>query len=247
MEVRPKVSVITVVRNAADTLGATIASVREQTWSPLEYVLIDGASDDGTGEVIAAHREGIDVLVSEPDNGIYAAMNKGLQRASGDLVLFLNADDRLVHPLALQRAVEQIGERWREATVFYGRILFYDAESGKGLLGRPREATKANLYRTTLPHQGTLYTRAALAEVGGFDESYRLAGDYEWYLRAFLKHPVAFERLEEIFSVYAGGGASAQDRRKWRAEMRRAQTAHFTRGDLLWIRPLVRLRKILGL
>jgi len=93
-----KVSVVTVCFNSASTIEATLQSVKEQTWDNIEHIIIDGASLDGTVDIVNAHRDRISCLVSEPDGGIYDAMNKGVDLASGEIVYFLNSDDRLSDP-----------------------------------------------------------------------------------------------------------------------------------------------------
>ena len=96
----PLVSVITVCRNAATTLEACLLSVAAQGWPHVEHIVIDGASTDGTGDILASHRDRLAVVVSEPDRGLYDAMNKGVARARGDFVIFLNADDVFAGPAA---------------------------------------------------------------------------------------------------------------------------------------------------
>ncbi|MDV7391601.1 glycosyltransferase, partial [Arthrospira platensis SPKY1] len=104
---KPSVSIITVVYNACDLLQGTMASVFEQSWPHIEYIVVDGGSTDGTTELIRAQAGRISRWVSEPDKGLYDAMNKGLRMATGDFVWFLNAGDRLFTPDTVERVMEK--------------------------------------------------------------------------------------------------------------------------------------------
>ncbi|MCB0642106.1 MAG: glycosyltransferase, partial [Phaeodactylibacter sp.] len=102
----PKISVITVVYNAVDLLEDTLLSVLNQTYDNIEYVVVDGASTDGTTEIVHRYKDRIDRWVSEPDKGLYNAMNKGLAMATGDFVWFMNAGDHIYSPDTLEKAVQ---------------------------------------------------------------------------------------------------------------------------------------------
>lgn len=106
----PKISIITIVWNDCEGMARTLASVRSQTFRDFEYIVVDGASTDGTREFLEGHEAQIDVLISEPDNGLYEAMNKGADQASGAWALFLNAGDVFATPETLARAFTQIDQ-----------------------------------------------------------------------------------------------------------------------------------------
>lgn len=250
---QPLVSVVTVCRNAERDIGPTIASVLGQSYPRLEQVIVDGASTDGTMGMVdrarASERGGrIARVLSEPDTGIYQAMNKGVGLASGDLILFLNAGDTLLHPDTLAAAVRSIGRAAR-GDVYHAGVVWFDADSGRSITKRVDRVTRCGLYRGALPHQGMFFRREAFARVGAFDEAFRIVGDYEWCLRAFLRHGCRFTPFDVLISVYPEGGLSSGDHgdgRPLRSEYDRARAMHFGAWDAARCRVWIRVRKILG-
>ncbi len=117
----PLVSIITVCRNAAATLDACLQSVADQRYAPIEHIVIDGASTDGTAAILDRRRDRLAVVASEPDRGLYDAMNKGVARARGEFIIFLNADDTFTGPGALRDAMQEIG-RQPDGDVYYGTL-----------------------------------------------------------------------------------------------------------------------------
>lgn len=227
---RYKVSIITAVLNARATLAQTIASIAAQDYPALEYIIVDGGSTDGTREVIADWRDRVDVLIEEQDSGIAEAMNKGLARASGDLVLFLHADDRLADDAALTRAVSAIDS---SDAIWAFDILF-------GTVGHPRRYSPRPFnawtrFKNPLPHQGVLCPRRLYDRLGGFDPSLKICMDYEFFLRAYLAG-ITLRRVPTILAVMGSAGVSS--RRDWdglRArlgEERRVQARHA--GGAAW-------------
>jgi len=212
----PLVSVITVVRNAATTITETIESVLSQDYPHLEYVIIDGGSTDGTPRIIEQYRDRVSVFVSEKDAGLYFGMQKGLQRSTGSMVLFLNADDVFVGSRSLSHLVDA-----RVACGIAGPVICYsDFVRFYPKLGRSFVVTATGSLRQgmELCHQAMLADRSAYERVGGFDTSFRLSADFDWVARAkrhgvyFLKAsgpPTAFYRL---------GGLSDSQYRASRAE-----------------------------
>lgn len=187
-ESQPLFSIITVTFNAASTLPATLASVREQTYSgPMEYIVMDGASKDGTPEL--ARQAGIAgmTVVSEPDGGLYDAMNKALERARGEYVIFLNAGDAFHSPDVLARYAEAIRRENRPGIV-YGQTLLVDGDrrpAGSRHLTAPEMLTYRSFADGMLVcHQAMAVLRRITAP---YDLSYRFSADYEWCLRC-LQH-----------------------------------------------------------
>ena len=118
-----KISVITVSYNAAQTIEETLFSVCNQSYLNVEYIIIDGGSTDGTCEIIEKYRNKIGYFISEPDNGIYDAMNKGLKIATGDYVIFLGADDHFISLSVLEEVVEEMEKTNKTNIVFYGDVF----------------------------------------------------------------------------------------------------------------------------
>ena len=183
----PLISIITVSHNAADFIEQTIVSVLSQNYPFIEYIVIDGASTDGTVEIIRNYGYRLAYWHSKPDRGIAQAFNLGLEQAGGDWVLFLNADDFFVDTSIVSRMVPYLCQH-KNADVVYGRaeIIFSGKEVQafpfSRLLGRPWSWPIFRLYNF-LPHQSAFTNHKYFARVGKFDESCSISVDYEHYLR----------------------------------------------------------------
>ena len=200
----PTFSVIVVCRNPGRRLAATLDSVWQQRGAAAEPIVIDGASNDGTRERLEADRSRFAALVSEPDDGVYAAMNKGIALARGEWVLFLGADDRLAHDTVLADAARNLVDT--EAAVTVGEAAYDDGRIYR-LATRPRP-----IARNFVHHQATLYRRTVFQEHGGFDATLRIMADYDFNLRLWKSH-VRFRSLALRLAVCGTGGLS--DRGGW--------------------------------
>jgi glycosyltransferase involved in cell wall biosynthesis len=176
----PLVTVVTVVFNRVRYVEETIKAVLSQRYPNVEYIIIDGGSTDGTREIIERYDDRIDYWLSEPDAGLYHAMNKALAIVDDDdsYVIFSHSDDSLFSPDALAEAI-RLGS---ESDFIYGRILVTDPETEK-IIGR--ELSLANLALETVPHPATLVRRRVFDEVGMFDTRYSIAADYDFIVRCF--------------------------------------------------------------
>lgn len=177
----PSVSVITVVRNGAATIDRTIDSVQRQSLEPVEHVVVDGGSTDGTRERVAARLRPQDFWISEPDRGISDAFNKGVALSTGRYLLFLNADDWAA-PRQLKIAVACI-ER-TGADFVYGDLVFHEDSGARFLYRGEAEYGRAMKRRMpALNHPTALIRRDAFERIGLFDLRYRCAMDYDWFYR----------------------------------------------------------------
>jgi len=170
----PFFSIVIACRNAAPTLGRALESIDAQTECDREVIVIDGASTDGTSVILAKRRPLISHLVSESDDGVYAAMNKGARLAAGTWLLFLGADDVLAGPDTLVRVRAAIGPA--SAGVFCGEAAYDDGRVW------PAPVAPRVRFRNFLHHQACFYHRSCFA-LGGYDESLRVQADYEFNLR----------------------------------------------------------------
>lgn len=204
----PLVSVITVCRNAAATLDACLASVAAQTWPRIEHIVIDGASTDGTAAVIARHRAGLAVVVSEADRGLYDAMNKGVARASGEFVIFLNADDTFAGPDALRDAMRDIA-RDPGGDVYYGDLEVLMGPVRHRHTPPPPDQAAEEMVLGCLPHQATLARRAVFERTGPFDLRWRRHADYDWWLKVLSDPAIRLRRIGTMVASFAMGGASS--------------------------------------
>jgi glycosyltransferase involved in cell wall biosynthesis len=202
-----KVSVITVSYNAGDTIERTIQSVISQTHPDIEYIVIDGGSNDSTLQIINRFKNSIHTLISEPDDGIYNAMNKGLSIASGSIVCFLNADDYYVRDNILSEVVELFTCNPIDAV--FGGVNFINKH---GKVARTFILCK---YSTSLlrfgifpPHPASFIRTPFLKRIGGFNESFRLAADFDIFVRITKEYKLRARIIPCIYVNMLLGGAS---------------------------------------
>ena len=236
----PKVSVITVSLNAVDTLAATIDSVHAQKLQDFEYIVVDGRSTDGTVELLKRHLRPQDYWISEPDRGISDARNKGLAFASGTYVQFIHADDWM-SPEQLQAAVAAI-ERTGADFVF-GDLLFYEAQKQTyRYRGDPNYARFINSRMPALNHPTVLVRRSAFERIGLFDLAYRLAMDYDWFLR--LHRAGGWGVYDPtIISHMNHAGVSNRQFRRTLAEVEHIAVAHGRSPTLAHLERLLRVTR----
>lgn len=218
----PKISVITASFNAAHTIEGALTSVLAQNYEDLEYIVIDGASSDGTMNIVEKYRDQLSHVVSEPDRGIYAAFNKGLRLATGDVIGILNADDEYA-PWAFSSLLCAMRET-PACSVWCGRIVVVEEETGCFYLPpRPRPSALPRIM--SVAHPATFVRRGVYDRCGLFDESFRIAGDWDFLLRAYLAGEV-FCTVEDVLVAYRNNGASANLSRRHVAEVGRIYRAY---------------------
>ena len=207
-------SIITVVRNGADVIGPTIESVNAQTFRDFEHLVIDGLSNDGTSEVVnrLSNKENLR-FYSGKDSGIYDAMNKGLDMATGDYVLFLNAGDRLHSPDALE-TVARLARENNIPGIIYGQTDIVDQNGnylGPRHLSAPKELTLSSFREGMLVCHQAFYALRKL--VGRYDLKYRFSSDYDWCIRA-LQHSNNNVYADAVLADYLNEGATTKNRFK---------------------------------
>lgn len=200
---RPKISVITVCFNAGDILEETIRSVISQTYDNLEYIIIDGKSTDNTHNLLNKYRNHINKIVSEPDNGLYDAMNKGLNIATGDYVNFMNAGDFFCNPNVIKRFIEQVNHQY---DVIYGDAIVINPDRSEKY-EKPEEDVSI-ISRKPIYRHNASFTRLSLHKKYPFDLSkikeYKHALDYDhifkiWKAGAKFKHvPMPILKYERV-------------------------------------------------
>ncbi len=203
-----KISIITAVRNGAETLRKCIESIQKQT-VPAEHIIIDGASTDGTFDIIAQYRSSIAKVISEPDKGIYDALNKGIRLASGDVIGVLHGDDFYAHDKVLE-SVANVFEK-RNVDSCYGDLLYVY----KNDVDRVIRYWKASEYHHGkfrfgwMPPHPTFFVRREIYEkYGYFNTDFRIAADYELMLRFLEKHRISTYYIPEVLIKMRLGGAS---------------------------------------
>ncbi len=204
-----KISVISVTWNCIATVDDCLASVSEQTYANCEHVVIDGASIDGTAEFLEGKRSRLAVLVSEPDKGIYDALNKGISRSTGDVVGFLHADDLYAHAGVLA----DVAHAFDDPTVcaVYGDLQYVKQTDPSQVVRHWESApfTARRLATGWMPPHPTLYVRREWYErIGGFDTRYRIAADYFSILQLFSHPGFKAVYLPQVMVKMRLGGAS---------------------------------------
>jgi glycosyltransferase involved in cell wall biosynthesis len=195
---RPPITVITVVFNAKDVVKGCVDSVLAQSIEGIEYIVIDGGSTDGTLDVLREYGDRITHLVSEPDRGLYDAMNKGLKLATGRFIHFLNADDRYVSGSVLSSILPDLDA----CALCYGQMQY--VENGQvRLLGEPFNWSR-ELRASHVPQPVMFVAPEIYAQVGFFDISLKIAADYDMVLRIAKRYPVKFIPLP-VTAMHAGG------------------------------------------
>lgn len=187
-------TVIVAVYNGMATLQQCIDSVDQQTYPNKELIVIDGGSKDGTVALLEENSNKLNYWISEPDRGIYNAWNKGLAHARGDWVCFLGADDYFWDTSVLERTAAKLVLLPPTIGVAYGQIMLV---SDNGELPRAKGEPWGGIKEffkeyMCIPHVGTMHRRSLFEKHGKFDESFRIAGDYEWLLRELKTHDAEF-------------------------------------------------------
>jgi glycosyltransferase involved in cell wall biosynthesis len=211
----PSVTVITVVRNDHDGLRRTAESVAAQS-HPVQHVVIDGASTDGTRELIEQLRPSLGYASSAPDSGIAQAFNRGLAAARGDWVNFLNAGDVFAGPDVVARAMARVeGQAVVTGQVRMGHLLWP---------AKAPTTTEHLSRRALLSHQASFVHRSVFDRCGGFDERFRTRMDYEHWLRVLRQYGACF--VPELWVVSKPGGQSATQRKSFIEEEYLANRMH---------------------
>jgi len=193
-------SIITINYNNCEGLKKTITSVKEQTYSNYEHIIIDGASTDKSIEVIENNKASFNYWVSEKDTGIYNAMNKGIKQASGKYLQFLNSGDVFTSSQALSNFINHPD---LEGDIIYGDYKF---ENGEKIY--PDHLTPYYFMRTSLPHQSTFFKKEVFKKMGGYDETYRIVADRAFYLTCFLSEKFKFQHIEYPLTLFDLQGLS---------------------------------------
>ncbi len=227
MDRRPLISVITITFNASDTLPLTMESVAEQTFKDFEHVVVDGASKDDT--IIIARRMGTSNMriLSEPDNGLYFAMNKGLKMARGRYILYLNSGDRFHSPDTLKEYADAISDH--NPDIIYGDTDIVDIEGkriGPRHLSAPDILTEDSFSKGMLICHQAFMVRKDIAVM--YDTDFRFSADYDWCIRC-IKASRAGDRvnLHKVTIDYLSNGMTDHNKKASLVERFRIMSAHY--------------------
>jgi glycosyltransferase involved in cell wall biosynthesis len=212
-----KVSIITAVYNGADTIAATLDSVARQDHAEIEHIVVDGASSDATLSTVAAHGRRVARIISEPDSGVYDAFNKGLRAASGEAIAFLNCGDSYSSTASLSTMVSELSRDGTQAV--FGDVWIVDAEDPSRVVRRyssRRFAPRRMRWGIMPAHPTLLLRRDVYRAAGEYDTQFRIAGDYEFCLRAFALRATRYRYISEALVRMPRGGLS---NRGWRSKL----------------------------
>ncbi|MEQ7800898.1 glycosyltransferase family 2 protein [Pedobacter sp. ASV1-7] len=205
-----KISIITVVYNNVTTIEEAIKSVLSQNCSDIEYIIIDGKSNDGTLELIHKYKEKIHKIISEKDNGIYDAMNKGIQCATGDIIGILNSDDLYADDNVL-KDVKRYFDEDPKLDILYGDLVYVKSDDIDKVVRNWKSSSYYSNYfeRGNVPPHPSLFLKACVYKKAGlFDVKYKLAADYEFMLRIFKKYNFNSKYISRLMVRMRLGGAS---------------------------------------
>lgn len=199
-----RLSIITINYNNAIGLEKTINSIIGQTFCDFQYIVIDGDSTDSSKKILNNYSEKINTTISEPDTGIYHAMNKGISLAKGEYLLFLNSGDMLFEKNVLQNIIPHLGT----ADLLTGHTnMKYD--NGYTITKARKDITFKTLFQYSIDHPSTFIKKEMFEKVGNYDESLKIVADWKWFLIAMAKHEASYKNIDQIVSTFDAGGISS--------------------------------------
>lgn len=222
----PILSIITINYNNAAGLKKTMESVLNQTFSDLEYIIIDGGSTDGSKQIIEQHNLKLSYWVSESDKGIYNAMNKGIKQAKGEYLLFLNSGDYL----ADKDVLNKVFKIKPTVDITYGNMLIEkpDGTIEQGYM--PDKITFKQMVVDTLWHPVSFIKRTLFDKYGLYNENYKIVADYEFFFNTIIMHSVSTQYLNMTISVFNLNGQSSlsENKAKEQAERKRVLESYLS-------------------
>lgn len=201
-----KISIITINYNNAVGLQKTIASVVSQSYSNIEYIIIDGGSLDGSKETILQNNDKISYWLSEKDRGVYHAMNKGIEKATGDYILFLNSGDYLHSRDTIKHIIPFLNH-----DIVFGNLMEMHSDGKFKECHFSNKLTFSYLAKHYLPHPSSFIKTQVLKYGGSYDEKYTIVADWAFFLKAIGKYNATYHYVPQIISVYNLEGISAKE------------------------------------
>ena len=203
----PILSIITINYNNKQGLIQTIESVVNQTWKNFEYLVVDGGSTDGSKDVITQHINDLTYWVSERDKGIYNAMNKGIEMATGDYLLFLNSGDVFKDPSVL----EYIYTHLDSAGIVYGDIECVPNQGENWIVYTPSRLSFQFFTKNTIPHQSAFIRKELFDQYGLYDEKLKICADWKFFVEVICKHNVSYKYVSGVIASYFLDGISSME------------------------------------
>lgn len=206
----PKITIITATYNAESSIAELIDSINIQTYKNIEWIVVDNLSTDKTIEIVRQCTDTDFRVICEPDRGIYDAWNKGLKVADGDWIYFMGADDKLFSPNIMDQVAAHLSNTNSSVYWVYGQVVVQGSNGSQLVAGKPWEDVRHDfLSCMSVPHQGVFHRRELFALIGAYDGEYKISGDYELLLRAFIKG-LEPNHIPKVFCIMGGSGVSSQ-------------------------------------
>ena len=201
------ISIITVNYNDAEGLEKTIKNVQSQTYRDFEHIIIDGDSTDGSKAIIEKYKSSFSYWVSEPDTGIYNAMNKGIRAAKGRFLYFLNTKDEFYNVEVLKEISNKLSIN---NDIYYGNLILKKSNNHKErVIYTPKELTFSFFLKRTIPHQAAFIKKSLFDSVFYYNEDFKIVSDWEFFMCAIIKQQVTYQYLDMIISYYDSTGISS--------------------------------------
>lgn len=210
MQNNAKISIVTINYNNPIGLKKTIDSVVNQTWKNFEYIIIDGGSTNGDVDIIKSYENQINYWVSEPDKGIYNAMNKGIKKATGDFIIFMNSGDNFTNLSVLEEVQSKLSS---DFDIYYGDYYRIKSNS-KRRKTFPESLSFSYFYSGSLAHPSTFFRRTLFDEIFFYNESYKIVSDWEFYIYAICYKNVKYHYLKTAISDFDFTGISSNPKFK---------------------------------
>ncbi|UOE38003.1 glycosyltransferase family 2 protein [Chryseobacterium oryzae] len=214
-----KISIITINYNNIEGLQKTFSSIFSQILEDFEYIVIDGGSSDGSKEIIEKNSEKISYYVSEPDGGIYNAMNKGIKAANGEYLLFINSGDELYSEQSLELAKPHL----HTDDIISGNLIFSSDNQDNLGISKP-EVTFLQFYNDTIWHPCTFIKKSAFAETDYYDENFKICSDWKWFLLAVYKYGKTYRKIDITISRFYLDGVSSNTQNQDTIKKERRET-----------------------
>lgn len=234
-----KLSIITINYNNLEGLKKTLDSVFSQTFKEFEYIVIDGGSTDGSKEFIEQNTDKITYWVSEPDKGIYNAMNKGIKVANGEYLLFLNSGDELYEYSTIKKSLQFLIKE----DIISGD-LFIISDKKKYIGSSKENITFLHMYNNTIWHPCTFIKKKAFEKTELYDENLKICSDWKWFLIAIYKYNLSYKKINIIVSKFYTDGISNKFENQIILIQERKETLkklyHFSTNDLKIIDELIK-------
>ena len=235
-----KLSIITVCFNIKDEIERTCESIVNQTWQDFEWIVIDGGSTDGTLDILKKYEKHISVLISEPDKGIYNAMNKGIKIAKGKYLNFMNGGDSFYADDVLEKVFA--GKDY-DADVLYGNMNYIEAEGKSQIRVFPKNVDAEFFRDDCINHQSTFIKRELFDKYGLYSENYKIVSDWEkWVIFAINNR--SFQQLDFVVANFVGDGISAKRLDLLQAELDNGRRRYYKKQRIYYLFNLIPLLKL---